>query len=196
MSSTNLYYSQRLGKYSEVNPTIPMQLIILPIIMVQQLMPLFSLVLMATHFRENVLVCVLVILVANFLVLESPCLKKNIFRDIIFAFYDDQDELGKEERDTIFWKAVLTSWVAPCTFWKNSSYFLIVQSLTTMCLDALGIVATLLYDYHADWSKIVYPPVIHCSQLLKNISRRYRYILANITMSTIPLKSTKNQTYY
>ena len=176
MSSTNLYYSQRLGKFLDTNPSIKMQLFILPAIMVQLLLPLFSLVYVAANIKEYVFLFIGIIILTNFLVLRIPCLKDHLFPALYNFFHLEQLQSGKDEENMVFATAVLTSWISPCTVWANEwfgkSYFLIVQSFTAMICHASGIIGILYLEAHTDWSGYSQPPITHCFRSSDNISNR------------------------
>lgn len=176
MSSAKLYYTQRLGKFSDANPSMKMQLFILPAIMVQLLLPLFSLVYMAANIRELVFVFICLVTLTNYLILRLPCLKDHLF-PTLYAFYGlEEFQVGKDEENEVFATAVFTSWISPCTVWANQwlcrSYFLVVQSFTTMICHALGIIGTLCYEAYTDWSKHLQPPITHCFRSTDNFSLR------------------------
>lgn len=176
MSSSKLYYAQRLGKFSDVNPSIKMQLFILPAIMVQLLLPLYSLVYMAANIREFVFLFICFISLANYFVLKLPCLKDHLFPTLYAFFHLEELQAGKEEANLVFLTAVFTSWISPCTVWANEwfgrSYFLIVQSFTTMICHTLGIIGTLYFAAHTDWSNHSQPPITHCFRSTENITYR------------------------
>jgi len=78
LNSTKLYFSQRIGKFLTVAPTIPMTLYVIPAITLQLLMPLFSLVIMAAYLKGFVLLAILAVVTANAIVLSVPCWKKRL----------------------------------------------------------------------------------------------------------------------
>jgi hypothetical protein len=53
LSSIKLYYSQRLGRYPDPDPTLKMILFISPFITLLIIGPLFSFVLMATYLQGS-----------------------------------------------------------------------------------------------------------------------------------------------
>jgi hypothetical protein len=51
VSSARLYFSLRLGRFNEVNPPIKNLLFVMPLIVVQIIGPLFSLIVLAAYFK-------------------------------------------------------------------------------------------------------------------------------------------------
>jgi hypothetical protein len=51
VSSARLYFSLRLGRFNEVNPPIKNLLFVMPLVVVQIIGPLFSLIVLAAYFK-------------------------------------------------------------------------------------------------------------------------------------------------
>ena len=69
LSSTKLFFSQRLGRFTDVDPAFTHWITLLPIVSVQIMGPLLSLVLMAAYFRLYIFACIGGIVLINSLVL-------------------------------------------------------------------------------------------------------------------------------
>jgi len=65
LSSTKLYYLQRIRKFFDADASIKMSLYILPAIMCQLLMPLFSLIVIASYLKAWVLAIIILIIVTD-----------------------------------------------------------------------------------------------------------------------------------
>jgi ABC-type glycerol-3-phosphate transport system permease component len=65
LSSTKLYYLQRIRKFFDAEASIKMSLYILPAIMCQLLMPLFSLIVITGYLKAWVLLVIILIIVAD-----------------------------------------------------------------------------------------------------------------------------------
>ena len=150
-----------------------------PPIFLQLLLPLFSLILMASYFKEFVIVWIGVIMLANMAVLSLPCFKKKLYCDIQYL-YDSKDENRKrweKESDEIFYTAILTSWISPCTVWSNNnkfkSNFLFINSLITFNAHLLfGWFIPIISEFKWGQSKFEFPTIIQCFENQENISLR------------------------
>ena len=137
---------------------------------------------MASYMKEYAIVCIAIIMLANVAVLKSKCLRKNLFGNIgrLYDMNDENIKKGQKESEEIFSIAIFTSWVSPCTVWSNNfvfkSYFLIVNSLTTLLVHALGIVSVFLLTQYrillTDLSQFENPPITHCYRNIENNSIR------------------------
>ena len=179
LSSVKLFYAQRLGRFRDVDPSIKMIIFAALPITLQLLFPLFSLILMASYFKVYVTVCIAIIILANAAVLKSKCLKQKLECNIsfLYKFSNDIYTKGKKESEEIFFTAILTSWVSPCTVWCSSlnlkSYFLIANSLTTLIGHAAGIASVFILTYFEvlkmDPLQTGNPPITHCFMNQDNV---------------------------
>jgi hypothetical protein len=180
-ASSKLYYSQRLGVFRDVDPPFSMVIYAAPLITFQIIFPLFSLILMAAYFKEYVIVCIAIIMMANAIVIKFPCFK--LFRNIWDLYGVDWSylkmkknmELGHQEVFEMFLTAIFTAWIAPCTVWANNSqvtkYFLLTSSFTTMICHCIGILSIYASVYFfLDMSNFDNPPVSHCFRRDDNVS--------------------------
>ena len=172
LSSIKLFYSQRLGIFLDVDPSPKMLIYAALPIFLQLLFPIFSLILMASYLKEYVLLSIGIIMLANFAVLKSKCLKEKLYCHVVDLYGMNADKMkeGLKEFDEIFNTAILTSWISPCTVWSNNfefkSYFLIVNSLTTLLGHAVGIASVFILTHFGvlltDLAQSENPPVTHC----------------------------------
>jgi hypothetical protein len=156
----------------ELDPTIKMIIYVAPLIALQLLFPLFSLILMASYFKGIVIVCIAIIILANAAVLNFEWLKKKCFCDIslLYGHFDHKMQRGQKESAEILNTAIVTSWISPCTVWSNNfkfkSYFLIVSSITALLGHAVGILSVFILTRFGyllvDLSLSENPPVTHC----------------------------------
>ena len=70
LASIKLFYLQRLGRFADHEPSLKMCIFIFPFIVGLVAGPLFSLVLIATYFQGYAIVCVALIMLANFVALN------------------------------------------------------------------------------------------------------------------------------
>jgi len=96
-SSTRLFFSQRLGIFSDTNPSWKMVVLALPFNILLLLGPVFSLVLSASYFRQLVLVQIAANIALNFFILKSLHFQELHLLDIIRKFYNDMKEYGSKE---------------------------------------------------------------------------------------------------
>ncbi len=121
--------------------------------------PLYSLLIAAAYFDGFVVVVVAIIIGANFLILKYAYYKGAPFPeiDILYAksnetkiAQSDQEE-GLGESQLIFFRAVFTSWVSPCTVWANNlrckSYFLPISAITSLSIHCFTITSIYAATY-------------------------------------------------
>jgi len=125
--------------------------------------PLSSVVCMAAYFKENVIVCIIIISALIALVLKSPYLEDLLYDD------DDLEEAYKSyELKQI--TAIFTSWISPCTMWFSESKFIFVSSLTNLFGHFVGIASILIFISTAALPLNDNPPITHCFKNENNIS--------------------------
>jgi len=144
-SAIKLFYSQRLGRYPDYDPSIKMIAFVALPVMILIAGPLTSVVCMAAYFQEKVFACILIIIVVNASVLKSPCLEdklypytylSNLYESYeLEAVPEDVKTRAKQDKEAILITALFTSWISPCTVWANNikcnSYFLLVSNSST-----------------------------------------------------------------
>ncbi len=153
-----------------------------PLIALQLLFPMFSLILLASYFKEAVIVCIAIIILANLVVLKSKCLKQKLYCyiGVFYGLEDEEIKKGQKVSEEIFFTAILTSWISPSTLWSHNfkfkSYFLIVSSLTTLIAYAVGIIFVFFFTYYEvfklDLLQTENPPITHCFKNEENDSLR------------------------
>ncbi len=80
MASVKLFYSQRLGIFADVDPSLKMILIVLPLILLQMMGPILSLVLLSTYFKALVILIVLFFILTQYLVMKCMYLKGKSYK--------------------------------------------------------------------------------------------------------------------
>jgi hypothetical protein len=90
LSSTKLFYSQRLGMFMNADPSPKQLLTIFPLVILQIIGPLISLVFVALYLRQFIFLCIIFIIVTNYLVLKIVLFKCQPF--------DSLRELYRESR--------------------------------------------------------------------------------------------------
>jgi hypothetical protein len=115
LASNKLFFSQRLGIYSDDDPSFQMSLIVTPFNVCILIGTLYSLVIIATYAHGYVVVLIGTIVLLNLIILKCTYLRKTHKKEIIDIFYNQQKEFGTKETHALFLYALLTSWVSPCT---------------------------------------------------------------------------------
>ncbi len=102
--------------------------------------PLISPLILASYFESFVIVCVILIILSQFLVIYGLYFNGTKYEDERKNYQPDEfnfqhPENFLPESKCVFISAVFTAWITPCTVWTNNfvhkSYFLIISSLTT-----------------------------------------------------------------
>lgn len=147
--------------------------------------PLAAVVCMASYLQEKVIVCIILIIGLNACVLKSPCLAEKLYPEIqqlyesheLDGVSEDDERQGKKESETMFYTAIFTSWISPCTVWANNfkckSYFLLVSSFTSLLGHALVIAAIFVYISSTDFPLLDNPPITHCIERSNNVLVRF-----------------------
>ena len=153
LASANVFYTLRLGRFSDFDPTLKMMAFIMPFIILLISGPLFCIILMSTFFHGYVFLYVAIIICLNALIIKIVYFRRSDKRKIKVVYHINNqanirfDELAKQESNSIFLTSVFTSWISPCTVWYNNfemkSCFLIVLSSLTMIWHA----SSLLFHY-------------------------------------------------
>ena len=150
LASVDVFYSLRLGRFSDFYPTLKMTILVMPFIIILISGPLLSIILMATFFNEYVIVFVASIIFLNTVVMKLLYFRKADRKNIKKIYHINNkanvrfDELARQESSYIFLTSVFTSWITPCTVWYNNfemkSYYLLILSWLTLTYHALSIV--------------------------------------------------------
>jgi hypothetical protein len=178
LASVKIFYSQRLGRFPDVNPDPAMIVFAFPFVVLQILGLLLSLVILASYFKLMVLLQIGFIILANFIVLKyilfkgDPFAEVELFYDISYGIY--VEERCTQESKSIFRTAILTSWISPCTVWANNltrkSYFLLTSSTTTIFAHLICLLCTYVYILFDRFDVNSNPPILHCFKNLTNAS--------------------------
>jgi hypothetical protein len=120
-ASTRLFFSQRLGVFSETNPSFKMILLAIPFNFFLLLGPVFSLILTASYFQHLVLIQVAITIALSYFILKYIHFRnKGNLKKIIKDFYNDMKEYGTKESSQVFFNAVFTSW---CQCYETFFFF-------------------------------------------------------------------------
>jgi hypothetical protein len=184
-ASIKLFYSQRLGRYSDLDPTVRMIMFVALPVIILIVGPLASVVCMAAYFKEKVIVCIIIIIALFALVLKSPYLEALIYDDDNFEEAYISYELNqrcipenvkrrvKRDKEAILITAIFTSWISPCTLLCKGSVFLFVSSLTNLLGHFVGTASILIFISTAALSLNDNPPITHCFKNENNISSMF-----------------------
>ena len=176
LASNKLFFSQRLGIFSDEDPSFKMSLVVAPFNICILMGTLYSLVMMATYAQGYVVVLIGTIVLLNLIILKLTYLSKAQKDDIILKFYNQQKERGIKETNVIFLNALFTSWVSPCTVWTSRLKFLVVSSSITFSVFLINLISLYLIADSNMMSQIETPPILHCFNSHKNFSNiSYNY---------------------
>jgi len=113
--------------------------------------PLFSLITMATVYKELVFLLIAAIMIANYITMKCLLYKKNLLLEIspLYQYgFDDgmyprAKEQGFQDSQNLFWKTIFTAWISPCIVWANcifyKSRFLLATSTRSFVMHFLGL---------------------------------------------------------
>ena len=122
LGSIQLFYSQRLGIYSDITPPIFNKVVMVPFIMIQNLGILAAWVFFSLVFKGYVFILGALAILADYVVLETALFGWDMSEKV---FDGKVAEVSEENRvrdpARLFWTSVLTSWIAPCSVWMNST---------------------------------------------------------------------------
>jgi hypothetical protein len=119
-------------------------------IMLQITGSVVSLVLSAAYLREIVIMVILLHVFTQFIFLKFFLL---IGKPIL------------DNQTNVFWTAVFTAWMSPCTVWENNlitkSYFLLVSSSTSIIIHCFSLISICLH-VSLDELSLHLAPIFHC----------------------------------
>ena len=171
LASVKLYYSQRLGNFAAVDPSLKMIAFAFPFVSVQILGPLFSLIFLAAYFRGFVLLFIAFIIFTNFVTLKYFHFKGKPYVNI--PLYENY-YTSIEESNFIFITATLTSWISSSTVWSNNfiqiKRVLLISSLSNTLAHTLSTLCIYIYIYFDDISVMISAPITHCFTIAQNLS--------------------------
>ncbi len=161
MASCKLYFSQRLGLFSDHEPSLEKFLVTaLPIVFLLS-GNLYSLILISSYYQPLVF---LVIGVSSFV--HCFCLSAVYREKAQLEKLHLLNEFEMDKTNYIFWMSVFTSWVSPCTVWANNKsikkYFLLSSSAITIAVNMLSITAVYILVSTVGLMDNVNPPISHC----------------------------------
>ncbi len=166
LGSCKLFYFQRLGQYSDHDPSLTKTLIAAPLNFLLLAGILYSLILISSYYHLCVLLVIGFSSVVHYFCLSAVYREKNQLTKIIDKLYDGKNEIGTKETNNIFWMSVFTSWVAPCTVWANNkdikTRFLLSSSAITIVVNMLSIAVVYIRVSTIGLMDNVSPPVSHC----------------------------------
>ena len=103
---------------------------------------LFTMIMMACAIEEYVLLAIATLLLIYFAAYYMFFFTKTSRQDIV------KSETGKLESLTVFLIAVFTSWISPCTVWRNKSWFILLSNLINSLTQIFYFTAIYCYKYY------------------------------------------------
>jgi len=141
-TTVKLFYSQRLGRFAEIKPSINMVLFVFPFAVFLIAGPVFTLIIFASYVKLGIIL-VIVILTVLASLLVSKCLisrQRNFGKENAPISYEFKEIAAGQQKGILIITA-LTSWITPCIVWTNNfvakSYFLVSSSATSILAHAL-----------------------------------------------------------
>jgi ankyrin repeat protein len=191
LASVRLFYSQRLGKYREPDPSIlsKQTLIAIPIC-IQNAIYLSAWIFLTAYVKVHVLWCICLVIFLNFVAIQTFVFRLNSSELVFDAMLNGVKE-GQWESESrkIFYTAIFTSWISPYIVWTNnkpieilkkrlgksnmSKYFLLISNATTS-ITLIIILSIYCYGVFSvdDFDVANNPPLAHCfrNETLNNCS--------------------------
>ena len=167
VASTRLFYSQRLGIFSDHAPCLKMMARALFLNFLLILGPLFTLIIVASYFHLYVMVPVIITWFSNWIIMSQIYCTKAKEDEIIEKFYGNYREHGIKETRKIFYQAVFTSYISPCTVWANNSLMKTKFLLTSFLIIFATHFWTIIINFSLlKFTQVIraddFPPVFHC----------------------------------
>jgi ankyrin repeat protein len=181
LASVRLFYSQRLGKYREPDPSIlsKQTLIAIPIC-IQNAIYLSAWIFLSAYVKVHVLWCICIVIFLNFVAIQNFVFRLNSSELVFDAMLNGVPE-GQWESESrkIFNTAIFTSWISPYTVWANnkpieilkkrlgksnmSKYFLLISNATTS-ITLIIILSIYCYGVFSvdNFDVANNPPLAHC----------------------------------
>ncbi len=130
-------------------------------------------VLFTSYLGEFILLSILINMNVQYLILDGIVTKEHSFveREVLFKRSNHENinvndkEKSKLNSNKIFWTAVSTAWLSPCTVWSNNltrnAFFLLVSSAASLLVHICSFIC--LWALSAfDKIPASLPPIIHC----------------------------------
>ena len=166
LGSCKLFYFQRLGEYSDHDPSLTKTLIAAPLNFLLLAGILYSLILISSYYHLFVLLVIGFSSAVHYFCLNAAYRRKAELVEIIEKLYKNNKEFGTKETNHLFWMSVFTSWVAPCTVWANNKnikkYFLLSSSAITIAVNMMSIIVAFILVRTVGLIDNVNPPISHC----------------------------------
>jgi hypothetical protein len=98
-ASTRLYFSERLGRYSDKRPSLKLKTITFPLIFLQIIGPLVALIMFTAYQKAAVFILVALTMFSSFLVLRFIAYKNRLSDDNEYSYTGQlSDEESKDLR--------------------------------------------------------------------------------------------------
>jgi ankyrin repeat protein len=162
----------------DTDPPFKHLLFVAPFIMCQNIGILAVWIVLTAYIREYVILCIFLLTGLVYLTLQGFVFRwtsNNMATDAILNGVDQPDE-AKRRSQNVFFVAIVTSWISPCSVWCNNiayrakkfswflaNYFLLISSIS--CVFSLTIAVLSLYavtDGNIIMQNQTNVPVLHC----------------------------------
>lgn len=192
-ASSKLYYLQRLGFYSDPQPSMRMIFSVLPLQFFYLLGPALSLCLLATYYKLYTLVVIVAAMAIHGLFSYVVFFTKSQKADVCKYIFQNQQEISRSETFHTFYICVLTSWISPSTVWTNNSVLnsrMLLSSAFISFLSNSIATATLFFDSDT-FAESVNPPIFKCftTEVLSQINKTGYEIVHKGNMSSLFLEN-------
>jgi hypothetical protein len=131
-------------------------------------------VLFTSYLGEFILLSILINMHIQYLVLDCIVTKKHSFEEseVLFKRSNHENHINVNDKEKsklnsnkIFWTAVSTSWLSPCTVWSNNltrkSFFLLVSSAASLLVHICTFICLWVLSAFGKLPASL-PPIIHC----------------------------------
>jgi len=185
-----LYFLQRLGRYSDQDPSLKLMLLAAIFVAMQIIGPLLVLAIFAADHKSLTICFALGIISVNWCVLrfrfynnkEKQILKKENMNDIGHDPEIYSKRRKQEHHSLIFTTAIFTSWICTLTLWnhskENKSSFLKTSCLCSLATLLCGIIFQCILCYFAIFEFNYHSaPITHCFSVNNSNEIINRYLL-------------------
>ncbi len=151
---------------------------------------LYSLVFVASYIQGYILLTITSVIVLNGFILFFKYFQKNK-REQLRRFFYPIDEQGKKESEFVFFTAVLTSWISPCSIWANTfgqkTCFLLISSSTCIVVYFLNIIIIGIFERLGYIIQTENHPITRCFHEIEkfNSSKCRLFFSQNSSLSAI-----------
>ncbi len=134
---------------------------------------------MASYIHGYILLTITCVIGLNGFILFQTYFQKTKREELRRFFYPTDEQQGKKESGFVFFTAVLTSWISPCSIWANTfgrkTSFLLISSSTCIVVYFINIIAVGISEELGYIIPTENPPITRCfHEINKFDTSKYR----------------------